>query len=58
MSEYFLGQIMMVGFNYAPKNFAQCNGQRRRLLRNGPDRRHADPDVGAVDFRCRRFPAA
>lgn len=34
MSEYFLGQIMMVGFNYAPKNFAQCNGQLLPISRN------------------------
>jgi microcystin-dependent protein len=27
MSEYFVGQIMMAGFNFAPKWFAQCNGQ-------------------------------
>ncbi|MFN3559089.1 MAG: phage tail protein [Brevundimonas sp.] len=27
MSEYFLGQIMMTGFPFAPKYFAQCNGQ-------------------------------
>jgi microcystin-dependent protein len=27
MSEYFLGQIMMTGFPFAQKNFAQCNGQ-------------------------------
>lgn len=27
MSEFFLGQIMMTGFAFAPKYFAQCNGQ-------------------------------
>lgn len=27
MSEFFIGQIMMAGFNFAPKFFAQCNGQ-------------------------------
>lgn len=27
MSDYFLGQILMTGFNFAPNNFAQCNGQ-------------------------------
>jgi microcystin-dependent protein len=27
MSDYFLGQIMLSGFNFAPRNFAQCNGQ-------------------------------
>ena len=27
MSEFFIGQIMMAGFGYAPKYFAQCNGQ-------------------------------
>lgn len=27
MSEPFLGEIRMFGFNWAPKNWAQCNGQ-------------------------------
>ncbi|MFC3551315.1 phage tail protein [Lysobacter cavernae] len=27
MSEVFIGQVMMAGFNFAPKFFAQCNGQ-------------------------------
>ena len=27
MSEPFLGQITAFGFNYAPRNWAQCNGQ-------------------------------
>ena len=27
MSDYFVGQIMMAGFNFAPRGFAQCNGQ-------------------------------
>ncbi|MDR6674715.1 tail fiber protein [Xanthomonas sp. 1678] len=27
MSEFFIGQIMMTGFVFAPKYFAQCNGQ-------------------------------
>lgn len=27
MAEYFLGQIMMVGFSFAQKGFALCNGQ-------------------------------
>lgn len=27
MSDYFIGQIMMTGFSFAPKNFALCNGQ-------------------------------
>ncbi|HPT56229.1 MAG TPA: tail fiber protein [Casimicrobium sp.] len=27
MSEHFIGQIMMAGFNFAPKNWALCNGQ-------------------------------
>jgi len=26
MSDYFLGEIRMFGFNFAPKNWAQCNG--------------------------------
>ncbi|MBO9738556.1 phage tail protein [Xanthomonas axonopodis pv. begoniae] len=27
MSEFFIGQIMMTGFVFAPRYFAQCNGQ-------------------------------
>lgn len=27
MSEYFMGQVMMTGFSFAPKNFARCDGQ-------------------------------
>lgn len=27
MSDYFLGQIMLTGFGFAPKGFALCNGQ-------------------------------
>ncbi|MCC8628121.1 phage tail protein [Xanthomonas vesicatoria] len=27
MSEFFVGQIMLTGFVFAPKYFAQCNGQ-------------------------------
>ena len=27
MSEPFIGQIMMVGFNFPPRGWAQCNGQ-------------------------------
>ncbi|MCU0116601.1 tail fiber protein [Curtobacterium flaccumfaciens] len=27
MSEFFIGQIMLTGFAFAPKYFAQCNGQ-------------------------------
>ncbi|MEA9554408.1 tail fiber protein [Xanthomonas nasturtii] len=27
MNEFFVGQIMMTGFVFAPKYFAQCNGQ-------------------------------
>jgi microcystin-dependent protein len=27
VAEFFLGQVMMTGFGYAPKNFVQCNGQ-------------------------------
>lgn len=34
MSEYFLGQIMLTGFGYAPKYFAQCNGQLMSLQQN------------------------
>lgn len=27
MSDFFLGQIMMTGFGFAPKGWAMCNGQ-------------------------------
>lgn len=34
MSEFFLGQIMMTGFSFAPKYFAQCNGQLIPISQN------------------------
>lgn len=34
MSEFFIGQIMMTGFNFAPKYFAQCNGQLLSIAQN------------------------
>lgn len=34
MSEFFLGQIMMAGFNFAPKYFALCNGQLLPINQN------------------------
>lgn len=34
MSEFFVGQIMMTGFGYAPKYFAQCNGQILAITQN------------------------
>lgn len=34
MSEFFVGQIMMTGFNYAQKNFALCNGQTMAVTQN------------------------
>ncbi len=34
MSEFFIGQIMMAGFNFAPKFFAQCNGQLLPIAQN------------------------
>ena len=34
MSEFFVGQIMMAGFNFAPKYFAQCNGQLLPINQN------------------------
>jgi microcystin-dependent protein len=34
MSECFLGQIMMAGFNFAPRGFAQCNGQLLAVNQN------------------------
>lgn len=34
MSEFFIGQVMMAGFNFAPKYFAQCNGQLLPINQN------------------------
>ncbi len=34
MSEFFIGQIIMTGFNFAPKYFAQCNGQLLPINQN------------------------
>jgi microcystin-dependent protein len=34
MGEYFVGQIMMTGFNFAPKNFANCDGQLMSIIQN------------------------
>lgn len=34
MSQHFLGQIMMVGFDFAPRNFALCNGQLLPINQN------------------------
>lgn len=34
MSEYFIGQIMLSGFNFAPRYFAQCNGQLLPISQN------------------------
>ncbi len=34
MSEYFIGQVLMTGFNFAPKYFAQCNGQLLPIAQN------------------------
>lgn len=34
MSEFFVGQIMMTGFGYAPRYFALCNGQTLSISQN------------------------
>lgn len=34
MSEFFVGQIMLTGFGFAPKQFAQCNGQLLPIHQN------------------------
>jgi len=34
MTEVFLGQIITVGFNFAPKGFALCNGQLMSIAQN------------------------
>ena len=34
MSDYFIGQVKMVGFNFAPRDFAFCNGQLLAISQN------------------------
>ncbi len=34
MSNPFLGQITIVGFNFAPRGYAQCNGQILAINQN------------------------
>ena len=34
MSDFFIGQIHMVGFNFAPRNWASCNGQLLPIAQN------------------------
>ena len=34
MSDFFVGQIMLTGFPFAPKFFAQCNGQTLSINQN------------------------
>ncbi|RYD86467.1 MAG: tail fiber protein, partial [Sphingobacteriales bacterium] len=34
MSQVYVGQIMMTGFGFAQKNFAQCNGQTLAIAQN------------------------
>lgn len=34
MSEFFIGQIMMAGFGFAPRYWAQCNGQLLPINQN------------------------
>ena len=34
MAEPYIGQIMMTGFNFAPKGFALCNGQLLSINQN------------------------
>ena len=34
MSDFFVGQIMMTGFNFAPKSWALCNGQLLPINQN------------------------
>jgi microcystin-dependent protein len=34
MSDYFIGQIMLTGFGFAPKYFALCNGQLMSIQQN------------------------
>jgi microcystin-dependent protein len=34
MSEFFIGQVMMTGFDFAPRFWAQCNGQLLPIAQN------------------------
>src|SRR3546814_14021614 len=34
MTEVFLGQIMLAGFNFAPRGFATCDGQLLPISQN------------------------
>lgn len=34
MSDFYIGQIMMTGFGFPPKYFAQCNGQILGIAQN------------------------
>lgn len=34
MSNYYLGQVMLAGFNFAPRGFAACNGQLMPVQQN------------------------
>ncbi|WP_395023829.1 phage tail protein [Comamonas odontotermitis] len=34
MSEFFMGQVVMTGLNFAPRGFAQCNGQILPIAQN------------------------
>ena len=34
MSDFYIGQIMMAGFDFAPRNFAQCSGQLMAIQQN------------------------
>ena len=34
MSEYFLGELRLMSFNFAPKGWAQCNGQLLPINQN------------------------
>lgn len=34
MSEFFIGQIMMAGFSFAPRGWALCNGQLLPIAQN------------------------
>jgi microcystin-dependent protein len=34
MSEFYIGQVMLVGFGFAPKYWAQCSGQLMSIAQN------------------------
>jgi microcystin-dependent protein len=36
MSQAYIGEVRLVGFNFAPQNWAHCNGQQLPISQNNP----------------------